>query len=116
MSLQSGMALTLGEVSDRQPVPRFHRDVVYRSQHEREMARVRAVEQFKRMELVRTGKIAAYKSPGTGFPDEQCKACGFRDICELHESGDDWEGVRDVTMTTWEPYGAHEVQEEGKSK
>lgn len=109
-------ALLLGEVSDRQGVPRFFRDIVYRSDTERENARLRAVQQFYEMERFRSGDAYPYKSPGTGFPDEQCKGCGFRDICELHESGDDWEGVRDVTMTTWNPYSAHEVQEEGKGK
>lgn len=109
-------AVLLGEVSDRQPGPRFHRETVYRSQAERENARHRAIQQFKEMARVRSGEAEAYKSPGTGFPHEQCKACGYRDLCELHESGDDWKSVAAATMGTWEPNSAHEIKEEGKSR
>jgi len=35
-------------------------------------------------------------------------------MCELHEVGADWESVRDATMTTWDPYSVHEIEEEGK--
>lgn len=102
------------EVSKSQPPAMFHRELVYRGETDRANARQRAVQQFIEMEAVRRGDLAVYKSPGSGYPDMQCRACSFRDICELHEVGADWEALRDVTMTTWEPYGAHEIEEEGK--
>lgn len=105
-----------GSVSRKQPSPYFHREVVYRDEQQQAMARERAIQQVLEMQAVRDGKLAAYKVPGTGFPSQQCKGCGFFDICELHEIGADWESLRDASMTTWDPYDAHEIQEEGKGK
>lgn len=103
-----------GTVSQRQPVPRFHRELVYRDREQTDRARRRAVRQFKRMEAIRQGTLEPYKSPGTGYPDQQCKACAFFDLCELDEAGADWQDLADVSMKRWEPYGAHEVAEENK--
>lgn len=108
-------AMYLGEPSKDQPPPLFHREVVYRSEVERERTRERAIQQVLMMMAKRAGLMPIYKSPGTGYPSQQCRACAFRDMCELHESGDDWELMRDASMTTWEPYGAHEIAEEGKA-
>jgi hypothetical protein len=103
-----------GSVSKIQPVPRFHRELVYRDEIQREKARRRAVRQFKRMQAIRDGELEPYKSIGTGYPDQQCKACAFSDLCEMDESGADWFDLRDAAFKTWDPYDAHEIQEEGK--
>jgi hypothetical protein len=102
-----------GEISKRQPPPYFHRELVYRSEHERELARQRALDEFYDMEAIRRGKLVAYKSPGSP-PNSHCSWCPLRDYCELHEVGADWEGMRAATFTKWDPYDAHEVEEEGK--
>jgi len=57
------------------------------------------------MFAARRGKLAIYKNPN----QMNCNGCGFRDICELHEVGADWESVRDATMQPWGPYDSHEV-------
>lgn len=103
-----------GSVSKQQPAPRFHRELVYRSEAEREKARVRASQEVREMEMVVNGELPARKSPGTGYPSMQCKACAFRDMCELDEMDQDWEAMRDATMKKWDPYAAHEIEEENK--
>jgi hypothetical protein len=116
MKLIGKDAAYLGEPSKDQPPPLFHREIVYRSEVERERTRERAIDQALNMFATRAGLLPIYKSPGTGYPSQQCRACSFRDMCELHESGDDWELMRDSTMGKWDPYDAHELAEEGKSK
>jgi len=105
-----------GTVSKVQPGTYFHREVVYRDEQQQQAARERAVQEFLEMVAVRDGRMAAYKSPGTGYPSQQCNACPFFDICELHEIDADWESLRDASMTTWDPYDAHEIAEEGKAR
>lgn len=106
-------ALQLGEVSANQPAPLFHREVVYRSETARDRARERAVEMAIDMEQKRRGIRPIYKSPDTGQTGH-CSWCGYRDICELHEEGADWEELERASMTPWDPYDAHEVADEGK--
>lgn len=104
-----------GSISERQPSPYFHREVIYRSDKDRANARQRAIRQFIEMEAARNRpEVLVYKQPGTGYPRQVCNSCPFRDMCELHEVGADWESQRDATMRTWDPYDAHEIEEEGK--
>lgn len=103
-----------GSVSARQPGAYFHRELVYRDREQTDKARERAVHVAMEMAAVRAGVLAVYKSPGLSFPDQQCKGCGYFDLCELHEIGADWESLRDATMKPWDPYSAHEIAEEGK--
>lgn len=100
-------AAQLGEVSKDQPAPRYHREKVWRDEADQEAVRARVLEELREMRLVRRGKLAAYKSPSA----LHCNGCGYRDICELHETGHDWEEVMNQTMETWDPYAAHEIEE-----
>lgn len=110
-----GLALNKDKtVSKVQPKPRFHRELVYRSAADRDAARLRVCQEFLEMEAVRKGNMAAYKSPGLSYPSMQCKACSYRDLCEIDEAGQDWHEARDLTMVKWQPYSAHEIVEEGK--
>lgn len=104
-----------GSVSKKQPTPRFHREVVYRDREQTNRARRRAVRQVMRMELIRHGGLLPYKSPGQAYPDQQCKACPFFDICELDEIGADASDLAASTLTEWDPYDAHELQEEARA-
>lgn len=97
----------LGEVSKSQPPPYFHRQPVYRNNHDRANVLYRVRAQAWEMNLVRQGILPVYKNPSGSYPDTHCLACGFRDMCELHETGADWEAMRDETMTTWDPYEVH---------
>ncbi len=100
-----------GTVSKKQPTPRFHRELVYRSEAEQTRARERAVSEVLLMMAMRRGVLPITKSPGTGYPSQQCQACSFRDMCELHEGGGDWKLERDSSMEQWNPYDAHEIKD-----
>lgn len=101
-------------VSKKQPVPMFHRELVYRSEADQDAARQRAVDQFVEMQACRLGELPIYKSPGTGYPNQQCKGCEFRDVCELHEIGEDWQSLARATLVEWDPYSAQAIESEGR--
>lgn len=103
-----------GTISKKQPAKVFHRELVYRSEIEQQRARDRAVQEVMVMIAMRSGLLPITKSPGTGYPSQQCNACSFRDMCELHEGGGDWELAARATMERWDPYSDHEIAEEGK--
>jgi hypothetical protein len=103
-------AALLGEVSKSQSSPLFHREPVFRDEFDGDMVRKRTVAQARVMHYMRTGKLEVYKVPGT-LHSPHCNWCEFMDMCELHESGQDWRGFRDATMDTWEPYAQHEILE-----
>lgn len=95
-----------GSVSKRQPGPLFHRHIVRRAMHERHSLHERVVRQVQLMDELRTGKRKPMKSILNGCSGMY--RCQFREMCELHETGDDWEGYKKMAMTTWEPYEVHE--------
>jgi hypothetical protein len=98
-----------GTRSKKQPLPRFHRELVYRSESEREKARLRVVEEVLDMMAIRKTGIGAYKNPETGS-NGHCGWCPMRHVCELHEAGADYEELIESEMTTWDPYDAHEIK------
>jgi hypothetical protein len=104
-----------GTVSKKQPPPMFHRELVYRSEVERDKARERAVIEVLLMMAHRRGVLPIFKTPETGQMGH-CGFCPVRDLCELHESGDDWRLMQRSSMAAWDPYDAHEIEEEGKAK
>lgn len=104
-----------GSISKKQPPPYFHRELVYRSEHEREEARQRAVSEFVEMEMRRAGALPIYKTPETGQMGH-CGYCPVRDYCEIQEQGGDWKELRGLTTQEWDPYAAHEIKEEGKMR
>lgn len=98
-----------GTRSAKQPSSRFHRELIYRSESERDKARERVTNEVLEMLAVRAGILEAYKNPDTGA-NGHCGWCPQRDVCELHEAGADWETLSDVTMVEWDPYDAHEIK------
>ena len=99
-----------GSVSKQQPAPTFKRWPVYRDRADRINMHRRVLDEFTDMFLIRQGERSYYKNPGPLFMPN-CRGCPYRDMCELHETGNDWEAMRDATMTSWEPYAAHELPE-----
>lgn len=94
----------LGEPSKNQPPAYFLRHPVYRDPANREALLQRVRMQAWEMGKVRAGELPVYKSPAMSWPNQTCAGCEFRDMCELHESGSDWEELRDLTMHKWSPY------------
>jgi hypothetical protein len=95
-----------GSVSKKQPSPLFRREIVRRGVRTRRTVMLRAIQEFKEMEMVRQGVLPVRKN----FTRD-CSWCEFQKnggMCELHEIGSDWESVRDGLFTTWEPYEIHE--------
>lgn len=98
-----------GTISKIQPAPFFHREFVYRDEGDRAQLRQRVKREVREMLMVRQGKLSVYKNPGPFT----CMGCAFRAMCELHETGSNWEAMYDV-MREWDPYSAHEILQEGK--
>ena len=96
-----------GSVSKRQPSKIFHREPTYRAEYDREQVRRRAMNDFREMEMVRNGDLATKKSPSAWH----CKGCAWLDVCELHETGADWEMMLDGTTEGWNPYSEHEIRD-----
>lgn len=96
-----------GTVSKVQPSPMFKRMPIYRDEPDRAMARLRSTIDYKRLEDLRAGRMQLSKSPG----QFTCPMCSVRDVCELHETGQDWEGFLGQTSAPWLPYSEHEIYE-----
>lgn len=96
-----------GSVSKRQSPALFDRTKVYRDTADRENLMERVRQQASEMNLVREGVLQAWKNPSATYPNQQCLGCQFNDICELHETGRQWEELARFTMTTWDPYEDH---------
>jgi hypothetical protein len=96
-----------GSTSLRQPSPYFLRRPIFRDEVDREHARDRAKIDFARLEAMRNGSLAMSKNPG----QFTCTMCSMLDACELHETGNDWEGFLEGTTKQWDPYSEHEIRE-----
>jgi len=95
-----------GSVSKKQPPPLFHRERVYRGTQDRISLMWRVIHQAREMEMYRDGRLTIYKRPMNGCVG--MLGCEFRDMCEVHETGSDWEAIRDSMFHEWEPYEAHD--------
>ncbi len=92
----------LGPVSKSQPPKYFNRETIYVTEEERLNMLDRVIAEFKEMQMVKRGELAIGKNPG-----QHCNFCEFRDICELHESGNDWESVAVEMFKKGDPYADH---------
>jgi hypothetical protein len=93
-----------GEVSKRQPLPFFSRQMMRLGPNQLDTFNRRLRRELFEMSLVRQRKLGVYKSPGM-----HCNWCQFRDVCELHEMGEDWEDVLNIEFKKWQPYSDHEL-------
>jgi hypothetical protein len=98
----------LGEVSKNQPGKLFDRQPMYVQPHALARFEERLRKEAWEMRQVRNGKIPVYKNP-----TKDCRwDCEFREMCELHEMGGDWQEFRDIELVQWDPYNDHEYLEE----
>lgn len=91
-----------GSVSKRQPAPLFHREETHRKSQARVNQHRKVVAEARHMNMVREGKLEAYKNP---TPD--CARCPLFDVCDLHDQGDDWEDMLEMTFVKRDPYADH---------
>jgi hypothetical protein len=96
-----------GTISKRQPPKFFARQLTFRGEFERERVKERVRQEVNDMLEARGNPAKIYKNPGPSFMPN-CKFCSFRDMCELHETGNDWKAFKKAAFTTWQPYSAHE--------
>jgi len=97
-----------GSVSKVQPSPHFLRQPSYRGEHERELTRQRVAEEIREIKLVKAGKLSLLKTPDK----IHCKFCDVKDICELHETGSDWEEMKRLIMKPREEFVKEAVEYE----
>jgi hypothetical protein len=98
-----------GSISKSQPAPYFARELIFRDLTDRQRVHERVLQQLDEILKARAGKLAVYKVPGSWF-NPNCRGCSFRDMCELHETGNDWTSLRDSLYKQWEPYSEHEIE------
>lgn len=95
----------LGEPSLSQPAPLFKREYIMRGAGDRVSVdrRTRAI--AREISLINEGKLEVYKQPG-----KHCGYCEFREMCEVHESGTDWESLKDNMFRVSDPYEEYKVE------
>jgi hypothetical protein len=97
-----------GEVSKVQPSPLFHRDKLDFGPSELAGMNWRIRAEAWEMAQVRAGNLPLFKNP-----TKDCKwDCPFKDACEVHEMGGDYQSILQMEFTTWNPYSDHELEEE----
>lgn len=99
-----------GTVSKRQPPPYFDRQLTFRGETEAERVKKRLRQIVTDIIDCREDPSKVYKNPGMQFMPN-CKFCAYRDMCELEETGNDWQAYRDAAYGTWNPYEEHELAE-----
>jgi hypothetical protein len=98
-----------GSVSKVQPAPYFAREPVFRGSADRRNVHRRVLQQLTEIQGAREGRVAVYKIPGP-LHNPNCRGCPFRDMCELHETGNDWRSMAKIMYEGWDPYDAHELE------
>lgn len=100
-----------GSISKRQPAPYFLRTKTHRGSVETDRVKHRVKCEIRDMLQARADPDNyVYKNPGPQFRPN-CQFCGFRDPCELHETGNDWRPYIESAFKVWEPYTDHERTE-----
>jgi len=96
----------LGEVSAKQPDKYFRREPVYRTPEEQTTQLQRIQDEALYMEGMRSGDPAY---PILKTPGDHCSWCPFKQMCELHEAGDDdaVESFKSAVMVIEDPYLAY---------
>lgn len=98
----------LGEVSKNQPRPLFYRWPLEFSERQLDTINRRIRMEAYEMALVRAGKLPIYKNP-----TKDCDwDCPFKEACEIHEMGGDFETVLELEFMEWDPYDYVELEEE----
>jgi len=98
-------AALLGEVSKRQPGP-----LVWRQKLDVSQNMLAEINRRIRAEAWEIAQFRAGKLPLTKNPTKDCDwDCPFKDACELHEMGADYESMFQLEFTTWNPYEDHEL-------
>lgn len=102
MAKEQGIVV-LGDVSKNQPPPLFERHPVRKTSSMRRMQLERIQDEVLRMHAYVDGFLRVTKASGRNT----CSMCQFREMCELHESGGNWESFRDALYRREDKYAEH---------
>lgn len=91
-----------GSVSKTQPSPRFMRYESVRTPTQQVALARRVQDTALIMEKVRSGELPVVKNT-----TKDCPRCVLFALCTAHESGDDWEYLRDTMYTTRDMFADH---------
>lgn len=109
--LGEDVALQLGEISKVQDSPFFDRQLMHRGETEAERVKARLRMEIRDMIQARENPDEhVYKNPGPQFMPN-CRMCQYRDMCEVHETGNDYEAMIPGLYTVWDGYADHELAE-----
>lgn len=96
----------LGEPSMVQPSPLFHRQEVPLDPVHMDMYYKRLQRECREIVLAKNGRLDIYKNP-----TRDCSwDCGFKDVCEVHEMGQDFSMMLEFDFKEWDPYEAHYLE------
>lgn len=110
-ALGEAKAMQLGDVSKVQDAPFFDRQLMHRGETEAERVKTRLRQEIRDMIMCREDPDNhVYKNPGQQFMPN-CRMCPFRDMCEVHETGNDWEAMIPGLYNIWDGYADHELAE-----
>ncbi|WGH20850.1 Cas4 exonuclease [Gordonia phage Commandaria] len=101
--------VVLGEVSNQQPSPRFHREKVFRTSKERIRQIQRIADEVQVMNEMREGRLPLYKTPTTDCTWD----CDFYNLCLADENGGDVEMLKSAAYRVRDPYAAHREERRG---
>ena len=102
--------VVLGDVSNQQPSPRFHREMVYRTSKERRRQIQHIADEVQAMNLYREGELPLFKNPTRDCTWD----CDFYDLCLTDENGGDVEMLKKAAFHVRDPYEAHRVDNRGE--
>jgi hypothetical protein len=94
-----------GSISKRQPTKLFMRHPVWRSERQRAKMIDNVISEAELMMAYRSNQLKITKTP-----TRDCQwDCSFFAMCQLHESGDDWQEYRDAMFKVRDPYSDHRL-------
>jgi hypothetical protein len=100
--------LLFGERSERQPSKLLFRDRLDYGTRELQSINWRLRAEAWEMKQVREGRLPLIKNP-----TKDCSwDCAFKEACEVHEMGGDYESILALEFEQWNPYEAHELEKE----
>lgn len=92
-----------GSVSKLQPKPLFVRHFVRRTPNQRQVQLERISAEVGVMNEFRYGNLSLYKNPTRDCAWD----CAFLQMCELHDSGADWQEFKGAVYNRQDPYKEH---------
>ena len=102
MAADHGLVV-LGDRSKNQPARLFERHPVRKTPAQRRKQLERMQDDVELMKMYVDGRLRITKHGGR----DTCPFCPFKEMCELHETGADWERFKQALYRPTDPYADH---------